>query len=229
MAVQPRRQRPARGRDRRAQRRGPGGRPRRHGVDRGQQARQHPLSLPLGLRRAQRRLRAGHPAYVNDHPPDEVVPVTAGRDLGWPYCNPDQDENHPAGSLADVPFVADAVTNPGGTHLDCAALPPVEVGLPGPQRPARACRSWRPAPPGPVVGRRGRRGARLVGPPAAPPPGRAVDGLGRREAHPGAGGHPGQAASRTPTAAAGAARSTPCPGPTAPCTSATTPPAPSTA
>ena len=74
-------------------------------------------------------------AYVNGHPPDEVAPVTAGRDLGWPYCNPDQDENHPAGSLADVPFAADAVTNPGGIHLDCAALPPVEVGLPAHSAP----------------------------------------------------------------------------------------------
>jgi glucose/arabinose dehydrogenase len=74
-------------------------------------------------------------AYVNEHPPDEVVPVTAGRDLGWPYCNPDQDRNHPAGSLADVPFVPDAVTNPGGGRLDCAALPPVEVGLPAHSAP----------------------------------------------------------------------------------------------
>jgi len=69
-------------------------------------------------------------AYVNNHPPDEVVPVTAGRDLGWPYCNPDQDRNHPAGSLASVPLVPDAVTNPGGTKLDCSALAPIEVGLP---------------------------------------------------------------------------------------------------
>jgi glucose/arabinose dehydrogenase len=69
-------------------------------------------------------------AYVNNHPPDEVVPVTAGRDLGWPYCNPDQDDNHPAGSLANVPLVPDAVTNPGGHKLNCAALAPIEVGLP---------------------------------------------------------------------------------------------------
>jgi len=74
-------------------------------------------------------------AYVNEHPPDEVVPVTAGRDLGWPYCNPDQGRNHPAGSLADVPFVPDSVTNPGGRRLDCAALPPVEVGLPAHSAP----------------------------------------------------------------------------------------------
>jgi glucose/arabinose dehydrogenase len=69
-------------------------------------------------------------AYVNNHPPDEVVPVTAGRDLGWPYCDPDQDDSHPAGSLTDVPLVPDAATNPGGRKLDCSALAPIEVGLP---------------------------------------------------------------------------------------------------
>jgi glucose/arabinose dehydrogenase len=68
-------------------------------------------------------------AYVNNHPPDEVVPVTQGRDLGWPYCNPDPDVNTPAGSDADVPFIADAVTNPRGTAFDCATLPPMEVAL----------------------------------------------------------------------------------------------------
>jgi len=73
--------------------------------------------------------------YVNNHPPDEVVPVTAGRDLGWPYCNPDQDDSHPAGSLANVPLVPDAVTNPGGKELNCAALPPIEVGLPAHSAP----------------------------------------------------------------------------------------------
>jgi glucose/arabinose dehydrogenase len=74
-------------------------------------------------------------SYVNEHPPDEVVPVTAGRDLGWPYCNPDQDRSAPAGSLAGVPFVPDAVTNPGGRKLDCARLPPVQVALPAHSAP----------------------------------------------------------------------------------------------
>jgi glucose/arabinose dehydrogenase len=73
--------------------------------------------------------------FVNNHPPDEVVPVTAGRDLGWPYCNPDQGRSHPAGSLADVPFVPDAITNPGGGKLNCAAVPPIEVGLPAHSAP----------------------------------------------------------------------------------------------
>jgi glucose/arabinose dehydrogenase len=74
-------------------------------------------------------------SYVNNHPPDEVVPVVAGRNLGWPYCNPDQDENKPAGSLADVPFVDDALTNPGGIHRDCARLARLAVGLPAHSAP----------------------------------------------------------------------------------------------
>jgi glucose/arabinose dehydrogenase len=69
-------------------------------------------------------------SYVNNHPPDEVAPVIAGRNLGWPYCNPDQDENAPRGSLANIPLVADALTNPGGKHLNCAKLPRLSVGLP---------------------------------------------------------------------------------------------------
>jgi glucose/arabinose dehydrogenase len=73
--------------------------------------------------------------YVNNHPPDEVAPVTAGRDLGWPYCDPDQDRNHPAGSLADVPLIPNAATNPGGNELNCAALAPVQVGLPAHSAP----------------------------------------------------------------------------------------------
>jgi glucose/arabinose dehydrogenase len=74
-------------------------------------------------------------AYVNDHPPDEVAPVTTGRDLGWPYCDPDQDDNALKGSLADVPLVANAATNPTGTALNCAKLAPIEVGLPAHSAP----------------------------------------------------------------------------------------------
>ena len=130
-------------------------------------------------------------AYVNDHPPDEVARVTAGRDLGWPYCNPDQDKNHPAGSLADVPFVADAVTNPGGIHLDCAALPPAKAGLPAHSAPLGMSFLEGSAIPARWSGGAVVAVHALMGPPAAPPPGRPVDGVGRREAHPGARGHPG--------------------------------------
>ena len=74
-------------------------------------------------------------AYVDNHPPDEVVPVTQGRDLGWPYCDPDQDLNHPAGSLAQIPLVRDSLANPGGHHLNCARLQPINIGLPAHSAP----------------------------------------------------------------------------------------------
>ena len=74
-------------------------------------------------------------SYVNDHPVDEVVPVSQGRDLGWPLCNPEQGKNKPSGSLADVPLIPDSVTNPGGKALDCGKLAPIEVGIPAHSAP----------------------------------------------------------------------------------------------
>ncbi|WP_033340718.1 PQQ-dependent sugar dehydrogenase [Catenuloplanes japonicus] len=71
--------------------------------------------------------------YVNDHPFEQLARLTPGRDLGWPYCNPDPDAD--PGSAASPlnytnrPFVRDIQTNPEGTKLDCAALPPTEQGL----------------------------------------------------------------------------------------------------
>jgi glucose/arabinose dehydrogenase len=59
------------------------------------------------------------PAYVNDHPPEQLAKLTPGRELGWPYCNID-------GGPADVPFIRDVQTNADGDKLDCAALAPVE-------------------------------------------------------------------------------------------------------
>jgi glucose/arabinose dehydrogenase len=73
--------------------------------------------------------------YVDDHPPEEVVPVSQGRDLGWPLCNPEQGMSTPPGTFADVPLIPDAVTNPGGKELDCAALEPIQVGLPAHSAP----------------------------------------------------------------------------------------------
>jgi glucose/arabinose dehydrogenase len=59
--------------------------------------------------------------YVNDHPPESVARLTPGRELGWPYCNPDVD---------DQPvFLRDVQTNADGTRLDCAGLAPVEQTL----------------------------------------------------------------------------------------------------
>jgi glucose/arabinose dehydrogenase len=69
-------------------------------------------------------------AYVNEHPPDELVALTPGRDVGWPYCNPDPDHG-----LADMGFDNDVQNNPGGTRLDCARLTPINRGLPAHSAP----------------------------------------------------------------------------------------------
>lgn len=73
------------------------------------------------------------PAYVADHPLEPLAKLSAGRDLGWPYCNPDPDVD-PGGpgtalSYANRPFVRDSQTNADSSKLDCAALPPVEQGM----------------------------------------------------------------------------------------------------
>ena len=60
--------------------------------------------------------------YVNDHPPESVARLTLGRELGWPYCNPD-------GGPADLPLIRDVQTNADGAKLDCASLPPIEQSL----------------------------------------------------------------------------------------------------
>lgn len=77
--------------------------------------------------------------YVNDHPLEAVARLTAGRDLGWPWCNPDPDVDPGVAGTAldysDRGFVRDRQTNPSGTRLDCAALPDVEQGLPAHSAP----------------------------------------------------------------------------------------------
>jgi glucose/arabinose dehydrogenase len=73
------------------------------------------------------------PDYVDEHPAEAVARLTAGRDLGWPYCQPDPDVDPgvagTAFDLARPPFVRDVQTNPDGRRLDCATLAPVEQGL----------------------------------------------------------------------------------------------------
>lgn len=73
------------------------------------------------------------PAYVADHPLEPLAKLTEGRDLGWPYCNPEPDVDPgvagSALSYADRPFVRDVQTNDDNTLLDCASLPPVEQGM----------------------------------------------------------------------------------------------------
>ena len=71
--------------------------------------------------------------YVNDHPMEPLAKLTAGRDLGWPYCNPDPDVKAGVrGTTFDYskrPFVRDVQTNANGSKLNCAKLAPVEQGL----------------------------------------------------------------------------------------------------
>jgi glucose/arabinose dehydrogenase len=62
------------------------------------------------------------PDYVDDHPLESVAKVTPGRELGWPYCNPD-------GGPANLALIRDVQTNPDGSKLDCSALPPIEQSL----------------------------------------------------------------------------------------------------
>ena len=78
-------------------------------------------------------------AYVNDHPMEAIAKLFAGRDLGWPHCNPDPDlQPGVSGRLtgyADRPLIGDMQTNADGSLLDCAALPPIEQGLPAHSAP----------------------------------------------------------------------------------------------
>ena len=78
-------------------------------------------------------------SYVRDHPAEALARLTPGRNLGWPYCNPDPDVQPgvpgSAQVLTDVPFARDVQTNPDGAALDCAALPRVEQALGGHSAP----------------------------------------------------------------------------------------------
>jgi glucose/arabinose dehydrogenase len=78
-------------------------------------------------------------SYVNDHPLEPVARLTPGRDLGWPYCNPDPDvrPGRPGTpfSYSNRPFLRDVDTNRTGERLDCGALAPVEQGLPAHSAP----------------------------------------------------------------------------------------------
>ncbi|MBA8792950.1 glucose/arabinose dehydrogenase [Friedmanniella endophytica] len=91
-------------------------------------------------------------SYVNDHPLEPVAKLTAGRDLGWPFCDPDpsQPTDVPGAVLryADRPFVDDPQTNPDGRRLDCARLPRIEQGLPAHSAPLQMIFTTLPQPYG---------------------------------------------------------------------------------
>lgn len=66
--------------------------------------------------------------FVTDNPPEQMAYLPEGRELGWPYCNPE-------GGPSNLPLVDDVQTNPDGTLMDCAALPPVEQSFPAHSAP----------------------------------------------------------------------------------------------
>jgi glucose/arabinose dehydrogenase len=90
--------------------------------------------------------------YVADHPAEELAKLTPGRDLGWPYCNPDPDvEPGASGTAYDYttpPYVNDQETNADGKELDCAKLTPIEQGLGAHSAPLGMVFAQLPAPYG---------------------------------------------------------------------------------
>jgi glucose/arabinose dehydrogenase len=93
---------------------------------------QYPFDRPYGDASKSARGRVID-EYVRDHPVEPLAKLTPGRNLGWPYCNPDPDvepgARGSAQNFAKVPFFRDVETNRDGQKLDCAALPPVEQSL----------------------------------------------------------------------------------------------------
>jgi glucose/arabinose dehydrogenase len=65
------------------------------------------------------------PDYVDEHPPESLARLTPGRELGWPYCNPDLISQ----GTANLPLIRDVQTNADGSRLDCGSLPPIEQSL----------------------------------------------------------------------------------------------------
>jgi glucose/arabinose dehydrogenase len=92
-------------------------------------------------------------SYVADHPLEPLARLTAGRDLGWPYCNPvpDVEPGAPGSALtyADRPFERDQQTNSDGRELDCATLSPVEQGMGAHSAPLGLSFASGPGLPGP--------------------------------------------------------------------------------
>jgi glucose/arabinose dehydrogenase len=78
-------------------------------------------------------------SYVNENPPDEIARLTAGRNLGWPFCNPTADLHlgNPAAGLAfsKPRFVRDIQNNADGSKLDCSKLTPIDRPIPAHSAP----------------------------------------------------------------------------------------------
>ena len=68
--------------------------------------------------------------YVNDHPPESVARLTPGRELGWPYCNPD-------GGPADLPFDSRCPDQRRRCQVGLRVPAPDRTESRRPRRPAR--------------------------------------------------------------------------------------------
>ncbi|MFZ0041583.1 MAG: hypothetical protein WAK93_09770 [Solirubrobacteraceae bacterium] len=79
------------------------------------------------------------PAYVANHPPDEIARLTPGRNLGWPFCDPDPDVSRGRAGTAlhygNMAFDADFQANSGGHVLNCSKLARVQRGIPAHSAP----------------------------------------------------------------------------------------------
>jgi glucose/arabinose dehydrogenase len=99
---------------------------------------QYPYDLPYGDAK-ESSIGQTIPDYVNEHPPEIVARLFQGRDLGWPYCNPDADvepgKPDSAQRISAVGLMRDWAFNRDGAEMDCAALSPVEQLMPAHSAP----------------------------------------------------------------------------------------------
>jgi glucose/arabinose dehydrogenase len=71
-------------------------------------------------------------SYVNEHPNDQVSRITAGTDMGWPYCVPDSRGHE---DLLNLGYVNDPTSNAGDAALNCTSIGRTQLGLPAHSAP----------------------------------------------------------------------------------------------
>lgn len=65
-------------------------------------------------------------AYVDDHPPDELIRVREGANYGWPFANPDPDTEN---GMNNMPFDPDVDTNPDWSRYPEKLFTQVDKGI----------------------------------------------------------------------------------------------------
>jgi glucose/arabinose dehydrogenase len=65
-------------------------------------------------------------AYVDDHPPDELIHVRQAANYGWPFANPDPDS---ASGMDDMPFDPDVDNNPNWSKYPKNLFTRVDKGI----------------------------------------------------------------------------------------------------